>query len=182
MSRYAWLDSQTLIYIHGARPRLLDVASGTTRRFGPGLRDHVRRGVTGATAQLRALAELPADQLWEFYDDLQVVGDDVWFSATLAEQRGSRRVDALFRADPDGDHLNLVATVSPNDRVEGFFALPDRSALILIATYEGTTIVDRTQMTVGPTAGFLASGWSPLLDSKQAEFGFHRLPGSPTDV
>ncbi|MGC5019087.1 hypothetical protein [Micromonospora sp. DT47] len=177
VSRYAWLDSQTLIYIHGAHPRLLDIASGTTRRFGTGLRNHVRKGVAGATAQLQALAELPADQLWEFYDDLQVVGDNVWFSATLTEQRGSRRVDGLFRADVPGSHLNLVATMSPNDRVEGFFALPDRSALILVATYHGTTIVDRSQMAVGPMVEFLASGWFPLLNSNQAEFGFHRLPG-----
>lgn len=51
--RYAWLDSQTLIYVHGVRPRLLDIASGATRRFGPGLRNNVRQGVAGATAQLR---------------------------------------------------------------------------------------------------------------------------------
>lgn len=127
--RYAWLDSQTVAYIRGARPCLLDIASGHTRRFGRGLRDRVHRGVTGATAQLQALAELPADQLLEFYADLQVVGDDVWFSATLTEQWGSRRVDGLFRTEPDGTDLSLVAAMSPSDRVEGFFALPDRSAL-----------------------------------------------------
>lgn len=180
--RYAWLDSQTLVYIHGARPRLLDIASGDTRRFGQGLRNHVRKGVAGATAQLQALAELPADQLWEFYHDLQVLGDDVWFSATLTEKGGSRRVDGLFQTDPAGTHLNLVAAMSPNDRVEGFFALPDRSALILVATYQGTTIVDHSQMAVGPIAEFLASGWSPLLTSNHAEFGFHRLPGPLADA
>jgi hypothetical protein len=55
--------------------------------------------------------------------------------------------------------------MSPHDRVEGFFALPDRSALILVATYEGTTIVDRREMAVGPRSPsswrFLARGWSP---------------------
>lgn len=175
--RYAWLDAQTLIYIHGARPRLLDVASGSTRRFGSGLREHVRQGVAGATDQLRALAESPADELWEFYGDLQVIGDDVWFSATLTERYGPRRVDGLFRADSGGRHLNLAATMPVGDRIEGFFALPDRSALILVATYHGTTIVDRRQTAVGPMAGFLAAGWAPLLSSNQAEFGFHRLPG-----
>ncbi|MGW3608049.1 hypothetical protein [Micromonospora sp. NPDC005161] len=180
--QYAWLNPHTLLYIHGARPRLLDIASGDTRRFGQGLRNHVRRGVAEATAQLQALAELPADQLWEFCGDLQVVGDDVWYSATLTERSGSRRVDGLFRATPDGNDLSLVATMSPNDRIEGLFALPDRSALILVATYEGTTIVDRSQLAVGPRADFLASGWFPLLASDRADFGFHRLPGSPTDA
>lgn len=176
---YAWLDSHTLLYVHGARPRLLDIVSGHTRQFGPGLRNHVRQGVGGATAELQALADLPADQLWEFYGDLQVVGDDVWYSATLTEQGGSRRVDGLFRANRDGTDLDLVATMAPDDRVEGFFALPDRSALILVATYEGTTIVDRHQISVGPLAEFLASGWSPMLDSSHPEVGFHRLPGPP---
>jgi hypothetical protein len=177
--RYAWLDSHTLVYVHRGGPRLLDIVSGHTRRFGPGLRNHVRHGVGGATAQLQALADLPADQLWEFYGDLQVVGDDVWYSATLTEQRGSRRVDGLFRTNAGGTDLDLVATMSPDDRVEGFFALPDRSALILVATYEGTTIVDRLELAVGPVAEFLASGWSQLLDSNQPDFGFHRLPGPP---
>ncbi|MGW3621889.1 hypothetical protein [Micromonospora arida] len=180
--RYAWLDSQTLIYLHGARPRLLDIASGATRPFGPGLRNYVRHGVVGATAELQALAELPADHLWEYYGALQVVGDDVWFSATLTEQRGSRRVDGLFRANPDGTNLSLIATMAHHDRVEGFFALPDRSVLILIATYRGTTIVDRGQMTVGPMAEFLASGWSPMVNSNRPQFGFHRLPGPPEAV
>lgn len=175
--RYAWRDSQTLIYLRGAGPRLLDIASGATRGFGRGLRNHVPQGMTGATAQLHALAALPADQLWESYGDLQVVGDDVWFSAALIERWGSRRVDGLFRAEPDGTHLTLVMTMAPHDRIEGFFALPDRSALILVATYQGTTIVDRGQMALGPMAEFLTSGWSPLLDSNQPEFGFHRLPG-----
>lgn len=179
--RYAWLDSRTLIYIHGARPRLLEVASGETRRFGPGLRNHVREGVAGAPGQLQALAELPADQLWEFYGDVQMVGDDVWFSATLTERWGPRRVDGLFRADPDGTHLELVAAMSPDDRVERFFALPDRSALILVATYEGTTIVGRREIAIGPMAEFLAAGWFPLPNSNQPEFGFHRLPGPQVD-
>ena len=178
--RYAWLDSHTVIYLHGAGPRLLDIVSGRTRMFGSGLRNHVGRGVGGATAQLLSLAKLPADQVWEFYGDLQVVGDHVWYSATLTEQRSSRRVDGLFRADRDGTGLDLVASMAPDDRVEGFFALPDRSALILVATYEGTTIVDRHEMVVGPVAEFLASGWPPLLDSNHPEFGFQGLPGRPT--
>ncbi|MEV4759614.1 hypothetical protein AB0J86_31585 [Micromonospora sp. NPDC049559] len=176
--RYAWLDPQTLVYVHGARPRLLDVASGATRRFGRGLHDHARRGVTGGTDELRALAELPARQLWESYDDLQVVGDDVWFSAALVQQRGPLRVDGIFRTDRGGNHLTLVAAMPPGDRVEGFFALPDRSALILVATHDGTAVVGRREAAVGPAAGFLASGWSPLLESSQPEFGFHRLPAS----
>jgi hypothetical protein len=175
--RYAWLDSRTLIYIHGAGPRLLDIASGATRRFGSGLRNHVRRGVAGATDELRELAELPADQLWEFYGELQVIGEDVWFSATLTEQWGPRRVDGLFRADPGGSHVKLAATMPRNDRIEDFFALPDGSVLILVATYHNTTIVDRRETAVGPMADFLALGWSPLLASDRPDFGFHRLPG-----
>ena len=180
--RYAWLDSHTLIYVHGAGPRLLDIVSGHTRRFGLGLRRHAHHGIAGEAAQLYALAELPANQLWEFYGDLQVVGNSVWYSATLTEQRGSRRIDGLFRANSDGTALDLVATMSPNDRVEGFFALSDQSAVIIVATYEGTTIVDRRKMAVGPAAEFLMSGWSPQLDSNQPNFGFHRLPGpQPSD-
>jgi hypothetical protein len=92
--RYAWLDPGTLIYIHGARPRLLDVPSGATRSFGAGLREQVRHGrVAGATAELAALAARPAAELWEFYGDVRVAGPDVWFSATLTEQRGRSRVD-----------------------------------------------------------------------------------------
>ncbi|RKN47532.1 hypothetical protein D7223_12170 [Micromonospora endolithica] len=177
--RYAWLDSHTLIYVHGARPRLLDITSGDTRPFGPGLRNQARHGVSGATAELQALAELPADHLWEYYGDLQVVGDDVWFSATLTEQRGSRRVNGLFRANPEGTNWSLTATMAPNDRIEGFFALPDRSVLIAVATYRGTTIIDRSQKTLGPMAEFLTSGWIPMRNSHQPTFGFHRLPGRP---
>ncbi|MBX6723757.1 MAG: hypothetical protein IRY92_11080 [Dactylosporangium sp.] len=66
--RYAWLDPQSLIYIYGAGPRILELASGKTRRFGSGLRNQLRRGmVVEATEELLALAELPADQVWEFY-------------------------------------------------------------------------------------------------------------------
>jgi hypothetical protein len=173
---YAWLNSQTLIYLYGSRPRLIDVASGATRRFGPGLREHVRQGVTGATDELRALADLPADQLWEFYGDVQVVGDDVWFSATLAEQRGPRRVDGLFRTDHAGSHLTLVATMPANDHISAFFALPDRSVLLRVETYQGVTVVADRLVAVGPLADFLDSGWVPLLESNRAEFGFHALP------
>ncbi|MFD0746742.1 hypothetical protein ACFQ1L_36450 [Phytohabitans flavus] len=180
--RYAWLDRHTVIYIHGGGPRLLDISSGDTGRFGMGLRGHVRAGVSGATALLQELAELPADRLWEFYGDVQVAGDDVWFCATLTEQRGPRRVDGLFRADPAGTQLTLVAAMPPDDRIEGFHTMPDRSVAILVATYEGTTIVNRRQMAVGPLAQFLTSGWSPLLDSRDPEFGFHRLPTPAQDA
>ncbi len=174
--RYAWLDSLNLIYLFGSGPRLLDIASGRARRFGPGLRRWVDRGVTGSTAQLRELAELSADQLWEDYRDLQVVGDDVWFSATLVERSAPRRVDGLFRTDPAGSHLHLVATLQANDRVEWFFALPDRSVLIGVATYQGTTIVGRHRSAVGLATDFMTDGWSPIPTSHTAEFGFHRLP------
>jgi hypothetical protein len=177
--RYAWFDSETLLYIHGTRPRLLDIASGTTRYIGRSLRDQVRDDMTDPPAQLHELAALPADQLWEFYRDLQVEGDDVWFTATLAERTGKRRVDGLFRDDRAGGQLNLVAAMPPNDRIEWFTALPDKSALMGIATYDGTTIVGRRRTTIGPTAEFMKSGWSPLPTSSQPEFGFHHLSAAP---
>jgi hypothetical protein len=81
--RYAWLDERTVLYLLGDGPRLLDLDAGKTRRFGPGLLQQARRGVTGAPKALRRLAGLPDDQLWEMYGDMQVVGEDVWFTATL---------------------------------------------------------------------------------------------------
>jgi hypothetical protein len=176
--RYAWLDASTILYLRGARPRLLDVATGATRAFGRGLRNHVRDGVPGAIPLLEDLARRPADELWEFYDDVQIVGDDVWLSATLTEQVGPGRVDGVFRTDPAAGRLHLVATTAPNDRIEGFLARPDRSVLIRTATYRDTTIVDRGVMTVGPMAEFLASGWAPVLTSREPDFGFHGLPGT----
>lgn len=174
--RYAWLDAGTLVYLFGARPRLLDVSSGATRPFGTGLRAHVRRGsVIGATDQLQALAELAAAQLWEIYGEIQVVGADVWFTATVTEQCGPRRVDGLFRTDAAGETLHLVATMAPDDRVDGFLALPDRSVHLFLATYAGTTVVDRRRAAAGPMRDFLSAGWSPMLTGRQAVFGVHWL-------
>jgi hypothetical protein len=174
--RYAWLDAETILYLRGAGPRLLDVTSGATRAFGRGLRNHVRDGVTGATPMLEDLAGRPADELWEFHDDVRVVGTDVWLSATLTARNGPERVDGLFRTDPAGRRLDLVATTAPDDRIEGFAALPDRSVLIHTATYRDTTIVGRGRLAVGPMAEFLASGWVPTPNSREPEFGFHGLP------
>lgn len=98
-------------------------------------------------------------------------------SATLTERRGSGGVHGLFRADLTGSHLNLVATMPPHVGIEGFVAFPDRSAAMRVATYQRTTITGRGQTAIGPSAHFLDAGWSPLLTSDQAEFGFHRLPG-----
>jgi hypothetical protein len=168
-----------LLYLRGTRSRLLDIASGTTRYLGRSLRDQVRNDMTDPPAQLDELAALRADQLWEDYRDLQVEGDDVWFTATLAERTGKRRVDGLFRDDRAGGQLNLVAAMPPNDRVEWFTALPDKSALMGIATYNGATIVGRRRMAIGPTAEFMSSGWSPLPTSNQPALGFHHLPAAP---
>jgi hypothetical protein len=128
-------------------------------------------------AELRGLAELPSDEIWEAYRDVQVVGDDVWFSATLTERTGRRRLDGLFRTDAGAIGLELVTTMAVDDRIEGFIALSDRSVHLNIATYDHQlTVVGRHRAGIGPLADFLASGWSPLLDSTQPEFGFHAIP------
>ncbi|MBX6723756.1 MAG: hypothetical protein IRY92_11075 [Dactylosporangium sp.] len=97
----------------------------------------------------------------------------------MTERSGPRRVDGLFRTDAEGRHLTLVAVVRRDERIDTFFALPDRSVLIVVVTYQGTMIVGHHIMAVGPMADFLTSGWAPLLDSSRADFGFHRLPGPP---
>lgn len=169
--RYCWLDPDTLLYKHGNRVRLLDCCTGTTRAFGASLRRHVQRGtVTGATDLLYRLAELPSDQIFEFYGEIAVVGDDVWISATLTARQGPDRVDGLYRTDRTGTQLHLVATVAAGERIEGFTALPDRSALIDIAVYEQFTIVDRHRAATGPLATFLSDGWTPMPTSHEVAF------------
>jgi len=174
--RYAWLDEQTLIYILGDGPRLLNLESGATRRFGRRLRGQALRGIPGAPAELQEIARLPEDELFEIYGEVRVVDGDVWLAATLTRRDGSSRVDGLFRSDATGDHLHMVTCTVGRDRIEAFTPFHDRSLQIRIATYEGTTVVDRRDTAVGPLAAFLNDGWMHLLDSHQPDFGFHRLP------
>lgn len=178
VSRYAWLDPHTIIYLHGAGLRLMDITTGTACRFSRSLRDHTRAGMPTVTPELWALAQHPADQLWEFYHDVQVVDGQVWISATLTEQLGNGRVDGLFRANQAGEQFQLVTALPPNQRIEGFYAWPDHSALVLTATYQGTTIMERGRIAIGPMAEFLDAGWGPILTSHEPTFGVHGLPSS----
>jgi hypothetical protein len=107
-------------------------------------------------------------------------------STTTPQVTGARRTGYGFGSSPRYTGLfarhvgtsatTLVAACNPEERIDSFTGLPDGSALLSVARYEGTRITHREQHPVGPLAPFLALGRRPLPGGADSGFGFHALP------
>jgi len=172
--RYAWADDDTIVYYLGTGLRLLDIASGRSRALAKNLAaliggadvpgadpEYLRRPATDARVQ-----------------DLQTVGEQLWFILTLPATGVARQrwFTGLFAKNTVDGPARLITHVAPGERIESFTALPDGSAELAVAHYEGTRITQREQRQTGPLAPFLAQGWWPLRNNGEPEFGFHALP------
>jgi len=171
--RYAWVDDETIAYYLGAGLRLLDVASGRARALAPG----VAALVSGAELPERAVEYLSLPGTRHSLGELQMVAEQLWFTLTLFVLDGTKpRFTGLFAKPPASGPTRLVTHVAPHELIESFTGLPNGSAALTVARYEGTRITHREQRQTGPLAPFLAQGWRPLRDSGEPEFGFHALP------
>ena len=142
--RYAWLDDRRLVFLLGGPPRVFDAATGEVRTFVP-----------------------------ERYRDVAAAGRTLWFATDPG--------DAVVRSGLDGAAFETAWTEKrslrdrlrrESRRVDSIVPHEDGSASILLEVYRGRyRIVRREERWLGPLAG-RATGWTPLLDCHQPEFGF----------
>jgi hypothetical protein len=142
--RYAWLDDRRLVFLLGSAPRVLDAATGETERFLP-----------------------------DRYDDIAVAGDRVWLTRQFRDAVVTCRLDGSGVREVWNEERSFGDRLKrERRRVQSIVPLGDGSASLRLDVYHGPyTIVRREERWVGPLADG-GTGWTPLLDCHQPEFGF----------
>ncbi len=171
--RYASAGDDTIVYYLGTGLRLLDIASGRSRALAKNLAALIGGAdVPGRDPEYRRRPAADAR-----IGELQTVAGQLWFTLTLPGIDMARQwFTGLFAKNTVDGPARLVTHVAPDERIESFTAMPDGSAELTVAHYEGTRITHREQRQTGPLAPFLAQGWWPLRNNGEPEFGFHALP------